>query len=591
VAMKPKNFDRFWKELKRRKVVHVITIYAATAFVILELVDMVARPLKLPDWTEALVIVLLCIGFVIAVLLSWVYDITPSGVRKTKPAGEIKHGKETTPTVSSGWKIATYVSAVIIIVLVVFNFISRENLDADISKLEKSIAVLPFKLLSGESDKQYLADGMMDAITLHLSKIKDLRVLSRTSTEQYRESGKTITEIGKELGVAYLLEGSFQKYGNDVRLIVQLIHVGKEGHVWANKYDRKWNDVLSVQSEVAQGIAGELDAVITPKEKQLIEKTPTYNLSAYDAYLQGEFYFKKFTQDDLMTAMKYFELAKERDSLYALAYAGIFKVWGGLQQMGYVSPAEAGPKAIKAALKSLLLDSTLAEVHYTLGVMETYVEWNWKAAEASFKKGIELNPNYAEARAYYSHLLNILGRSEEAMKQIEIALSLDPLNPFIKVFYGVDLIFDHKSEEATTAFQNALKIQPNYLLAIQNLAIALHLAGKYKESFEQFKLSYNSYPDVVNALDQGNTQGGYQQGFISANRVLEERFKSGYWNPTDIAGNYALAGDNDKAIEWLEKAYTLHDPNLIYLLMPHYDNLRNYPRFQALCQKMNLPIK
>jgi tetratricopeptide (TPR) repeat protein len=400
-----------------------------------------------------------------------------------------------------------------------------------------------------------------------------------------------MVEIGRELGVTYLLEGSFQKYGNEIRLIVQLIQTGKEGHVWANQYDRKWNDILSVQSEVAQAIAGELDVVITPKEKQLIEKTPTYNLSAYDAYLQGEFYFKKFTQDDLMTAMKYFELAKERDSLYALAYAGIFKVWGGLQQMGYVAPAEAGPKAIKAALKSLLLDSTLAEVHYTLGIMETYVEWNWMAAEASFKKGIELNPNYAEARAYYSHLLNILGRSEEAMKQIEIALSLDPLNPFIKVFYGIDLIFVHKYEEAIAVFQNALKIQPNYLLAIQNMAIVLHLAGKYKESFEQFKLSYNSYPDVVIALDQGNAQGGYQQGFISANRVLEERFKSGYWNPTDIAGNYALAGDNDKAIEWLETAYTIHDPNLIYLLMPHYDNLRNYPRFQALCLKMNLPIK
>ena len=172
----------------------------------------------------------------------------------------------------------------IILVLFVFNIICGGK---QTKEIEKSIAVLPFKLLSDEPDKQYLADGMMDAILLHLSKIEDLRVMARTSTEQYRVTDKTMTEIGRELGVNYLLEGSFQKYGNDIRLIVQLIKSGKEGHVWANEYDRKWNDILSVQSEVAQTIARELHTVITPEEKELIEKVPTADLTAYELYLKA----------------------------------------------------------------------------------------------------------------------------------------------------------------------------------------------------------------------------------------------------------------------------------------------------------------
>ena len=327
MAHKTNSFERFWKELKRRKVVHVITVYTATAFVILELVNMVARPLQLPDWTEAFVIVLLCIGFIIAVFVSWIYDITPAGVKKTKPVSELKHVDHKTHEVSRGWKIATYVSAVIIIALVTFNIVTRRNTYKDRMVSEKSIAVLPFKSLSDDPNNQYLADGIMDAILLHLSKIKDLRVLPRTSVEQYRGTTKVAHEIGQELNVEYLLEGSFQKFGDNARLIVQLIRARNESHIWADEYNSKWSEIFSIQSGVAQTIVKELYASITPAEKGLIEKVPTSNLAAYDLYLKASNYKNEYQKTrnirSYQNAVTFYKAALAIDSAFAKAYTGL----------------------------------------------------------------------------------------------------------------------------------------------------------------------------------------------------------------------------------------------------------------------------
>ena len=283
----------FWGELKRRKVVHVITVYAATAFVILELVNMVARPLQLPDWTEAFIIVLLCIGFVIAIFLSWIYDITPAGVKKTKPVSDIKPTDQATHEVSGGWKAATYISAVIIVALVVFNLINKRNLNDGISRHAKSIAVLPFLNESPVDSNKYFINGIMEEVLTNLQRIlKDFRVLSRTSTDQYKGPDRpTIPEIARKLGVNYIVEGSGQKYGNKFVLRVQLITGKNERHLWAKSFDREikqTTDIISIQAEIAQSIAEELNATITPAEKQLIDKAPTTSLTAYDLYKRAE---------------------------------------------------------------------------------------------------------------------------------------------------------------------------------------------------------------------------------------------------------------------------------------------------------------
>lgn len=240
MVQKSSNPENFWQELKRRKVIRVATVYAAAAFVILQLVDIVEQPMRLPDWTTGLVIVLLCIGFVISAFLSWVYDFTPSGVKKTKPVSTSKHIDKATTSTSIGWKIATYVSAVVIVALVVFNFISKRNFNAGISRLEKSIAVLPFINDSGSDSTTYFINGLMEEILNNLQKVKDFRVLSRTSTEQYKGfSIPTVPEIAKKLGVNYIVEGSGQKFGNFYRLRVQLIAARKEKHLWAESYQKE----------------------------------------------------------------------------------------------------------------------------------------------------------------------------------------------------------------------------------------------------------------------------------------------------------------------------------------------------------------
>lgn len=587
------GLKKFWQELKRRKVIRISTVYAATAFIILQLVDIIAQPLQLPSWTLSLVIVLLVIGFIIAVMLSWVYDITPMGVKKTKPVSAIMHMDKTTHAVSIGWKITTYTSGVIIVALLVYNFISRRTLDEDISKFEKSIAVLPFINDSPNEENTYLINGIMEEVLYNLQTIKNLRIISRTSVEQYRNQTKSIPEIAKELSVNYIVEGSAQKYDSIFRLRVQLIMASKERHLWAKSYEqviKEAKDIFSIQSQIAQAIAAELKAAITPLERQIIERIPTASLTAYEAYLKGQFYWRKLTPNDLETAMQYFEMAKEKDPDYALAYAGISDVWTGRRQMGIVSSAEASPKGMEAALKALALDSTLAEVHFALALMKTWGTWDWKGAESSFQKAIVINPNYAEAHAYYSHFLNIVGRPEEAMVHIDLALKLDPYNPLLKSLYGVDLLFVHKYDEAILAFQETLKMDPTAPVALGNLPAVFHYKGRDIEALELLKRKAE-IPEIKEVFNNAVANADY----IGAKRlvadILVEKSKTTYIKPTRIASNYAESGEKDKAIEWLEKAYQGHDPDLSYLLLPVYDNLRNDLRFQDLARRMNLPYK
>jgi len=492
------------------------------------------------------------------------------------------------------------IAAAIIIILLLAGIFTipalvkkRSTLSKSIT--DKSIAVLPFKNLSNDPEQEYFTEGMLDEILDRLFKIGDLKVISRTSSMKFKNSDLSIKEIAKELGVSAVLEGSVRKLGNNVRITVQLIDVGSDTHLWSEIYDGDLSDpshIFSIQSEVAQAIAGKLHAVITPQEKHLIEKIPTQNQEAYEAYLKGQFYWKKLTQNDLETALKYFELAKEKDPEFALAYAGISDVWIGLQQMGYAPPDEAGPKAMASIMKALELDSTLAQVHYSLALVRYASEWDWESGESEFLKTFAINPNYAEAHAYYSHLLNMVGRPKEAMEQIELALKLDPHNPLIKSMYGVDLTFVHRFDEAISVSREALKMDPTNPVALIALATAFHSTGRLEEALEPWK-SYccNTYKGIVHSFDQGYIKAGYVGAFSFEADTLAAQSKTNFVMPSDIAFTYAFIGNKKLALEWLETAYEVHDPGLPYLLMPIFDSLRDEPRFQEIAKKMNLPYK
>jgi TolB-like protein/tetratricopeptide (TPR) repeat protein len=398
MAGSPDKLTRFWNELKRRKVIRVISVYAAAAFVILELVDIVSPSLRLPEWTMNLVIVLLSVGFIIAVIISWIYDIHPEeGIVKTKPAQNLKEEK---PAVSNSWKIASYISFVVIVVLIVINIIPGKREKQNVI-LDKSIAVLPFMNDSPEETEMYFINGTMEAILDHLCKIKDLRVVSRTSTEQYRNNPKPVPVVAKEMNVSYILEGSGLKHGNQVRLTIQLIDALNDKHLWSETYDRPTTEIFELQSEVAQLVAREIQAVITPREKELIEKVPTSDLTAYDYYQRGyENLMVWWMNEDtlaLTQAEDLFQKALEYDPAYAKAYAELAWVYFAKHNSlkDYLSE-QWGDSLLFYADIALQFDNQLAEAYDVKGNYY-YIIGDTDKAFASERKAIEFNPNYWEA--------------------------------------------------------------------------------------------------------------------------------------------------------------------------------------------------
>ena len=339
----PNKLSQIWQELKRRKVLRVITVYAAVAFVILQLVEILAPSLRLPEWTMNLILVLLIVGFIITVIVSWIYDIKPEGgIVKTEPAHKVK--AEGIPKSSNSWRIASYISFVVIVALIGLNIIPRTG-NKEI--LDKSIAVLPFKNDSPDQE-MYFINGTMEEILDNLCKIKDLRVISRNSVEQYRNNPKPTPVVAEEMNVSYVLEGSGQRDGNNIRLTVQLLNARNDSHVWSETYYREMGQIFDLQSEIAQLVASEIEAIITPEEKELIEKIPTTNLTAWDFYQRGREELLKDPVLAIEDKTKEVEIAEdllvieplEYDSTFARAYAGLglrYTTLEGLSRANYSS--------------------------------------------------------------------------------------------------------------------------------------------------------------------------------------------------------------------------------------------------------------
>jgi TolB-like protein/Tfp pilus assembly protein PilF len=526
------------------------------------------------------------------IIIKWYLKYKEAGTGiKAKPTEEIRQEIKSTVDVKKSFQISKNriigsVSGLILLIVIVVAVLFF------IKEPEKSIAVLPFRNDSPDSTNEYFIDGTREAILDNLCKIADLTVISRTSVEQFRNTIKPIREIAKQLNVNYILEGSGQRYGNDIRLTVQLIDAVNDKHIWSSPYEGVAVNILKLQSEISEAIASELKAIITPQEKQLIQKIPTNNLEAWEAYNQGILYWRKFTPPDEEVALHYFEQAIEKDPEYALAYAGISSVWVRRGVIGAVSPEEATSKAMAAITKALELDSTRAEVYRSLAIIQMVQRWDWKDAESSFKKAIALNPNYAEAHILYGHLLIIVGRIKEAMEQDELALKLDPLNISFKAHHGFALLLSRRYDDVITIYQEVLKTDPANMYVLGNLPEAFHMVGKYKEEFEAWKSYFTtSFKDFVHVFDLVNTKADYASILNLEADTLVAQSKTKLILPTEIAFVYACAGNKDRAMDMLDRAYEVHDPNLNCLLHPGYDSLRSEPRFQDLCRKMNLPYK
>ncbi len=453
-----------------------------------------------------------------------------------------------------------------------------------------SLAVLPLANLSGDPQQDYFADGMTEELITNLAKIGSLKVISRTSIMQYRGTQKPLPQIAKELNVEALIEGSVLREGDQVRITAQLIQASTGKNLWAESYQRELRGVLVLQEEITRAIAEKVRAALTPTERTRLAGARTVNPEAYEAYLKGMQHLYKVTPQDIDSALRYFELALTRDPNYAMAHSGMALVWLFRQQMGYTAPREAGSKAKVAALKAVALDDSLAEAHNALAEVKVWSEWDWAGAEREFKRAIELNPNYADARAPYSHLLMIVHRPEEAMTEIQRAVELDPINAVFQAFRGVDLELAGRYDEAIVQFRKALKTSPGLPFAHWMLAGTYFKKGLYKESLAEVKAYYAGDDEIERALAQGYAQSGYRGAVKGTADLWAARAPKTYTLPTDVATLYAWAGEKKFALDWLDKGFEVRDPNMPYVNAdPAYDSLRSEPRFQALLRRMSFP--
>jgi TolB-like protein/lipoprotein NlpI len=455
------------------------------------------------------------------------------------------------------------------------------------------LAVLPFANLSGQGDQDYFSDGLTEELITYLgrSHLDRLGVIARTSVMRYKASDKDIGQIGRELGVDYVLEGSVRREARRVRITGQLIRVSDQTHVWADSYDRDLRQVLTLQTEIARAVAQEVGLKLGAPEPRTASGRGV-DPQAYEAYLKGRFHWYKLRPENLDTALEYFDLALRKDPTCALAHVGIALVWFSRGDCGLIAPREAFPRSRDAALKAVALDDTLAEAHDVLGLVRCCYEWDWQGAEAEYRRAIDLNPSYADARLMWADLLIATGRAREAGAELAQCLELDPLNFFFRCFFGWHLLYSNRYDEAVAQLRLTLKAEPQFPAAHLGLWGALYRQRKYPEALQEAKrfFALQGRGEIVDALDDGGGKAGYPGAMRRAAEKMVARSERSYVGALGIARVYAHAGEKDRALQWLERAYEERVPGMCHLAVAwDWHGLHGERRFQRLLRRMKLP--
>ena len=456
------------------------------------------------------------------------------------------------------------------------------------------LAVLPFANLSGNPDQEFLSDGLTQEMIAHLGRLSphSLSVIARTSVMRYKKTDTPIDQIGRELGVDYVLEGSAQREGGRVRIIAELIQVRDQTQLWSEIFEQEMSGILALQNDVAEKVVRALAITLLPSEQARLDSAHPVDPEAYEAYLKGRFHWFKLSPDHLDIAYDYFQLALEKHPDYALAHAGIASVLSSRADCGLVPPRDVLPGIRKAALKALELDDTLSEVHMILGNFRFCNEWNFPGAEAAFRRAIQLNPNNADAHFFFSDFLISMHRSEEWKGEIESALDLDPVNFFVQCFLGWHLVYLHRYDGAITQLRKVLRTEPNFASAHLGLWGAFYRSGMHEKALEEATKFFTVLGDrdVVEALTNGYATAGYTGAMRLAAETLAGRTAVTYTPAFRIARLFAHARETTRAQEWLEKAYEHRESPLVHLSIGwDWDSLQEESQFRDLLRRIGLP--
>jgi TolB-like protein/Tfp pilus assembly protein PilF len=466
----------------------------------------------------------------------------------------------------------------------------------------KSVAVLPLQNFSADPEQEYFADGMTEAVIADLTKIKAMKVISRTSVMPYKNSKKSLREIAGELHADAVIEGSVMRSADRVRITVQLIDASSDHHLWEESYERAIKDVFALQGEVAQAIARQVQAAITPEEQMRLLKKRPVDPAAYELYLKGRHIMVRGGLEDVRKAIEYFQSGLAKDPDNALIYTGLADAYIHKMSDVHESPVEATVKARAAALKALELDESLAEAHTSLASIKLFYDWDWPGAENELKRAMELNPGDALAYRVYGAYLTMMGLFPEALPYFEEARRLDPLYERNYAAEGYSYFMAHKYYEAIEQFRKSLEIEPDPMTYF-GLVLALAEKGDYAAAISEGEKAtkLDDSPLLLTSLASAYARAGRHADSERLLRQLEEMSKHqgpapawhvrpvGYICPYEVAGAYAQLGDRNQTFKWLGKAR--QSRSCMYWLRqdPRFDSMRGDPRFQELITQMKFP--
>ena len=469
------NLPALIRELRDRHVFRVLVLYVVVGSGVIEAADLLFPRLGLPEWTVQLVLGLTVVGLPMALVLAWAFELTSEGI--------VRAAAETEGTVDARKQKEGVGKA------------PAEGVDEGAAKAvdepadPRRIAILPLANIHPDRDQDYFADGMTEELISVISRIRGLEVIARTSVMAYRDTSKSVTEIGRELRVGTVLEGSVRKAGDQLRITVQLIDTQSQGHLWSEDYDREMKEIFQVQGDIARNVADALQVTLLGAEERRIERAPTDSLEAYDLYLLGRHHLSKRSDDGIRKAVEHFETATGRDPSFALAHAGLADAYV-LAGIGYAAIPDALPLARKAAVRALELDDELPEAHTSLGYVALTGGWDGQTAERELGRAIELNPSDAQAHQWFAQVALLRRRFTESVRRVDRARELDPLSVVIQDESGWPYMYmgDTRNVEIAMArFREAARMDPSFAMAQFNIGNCHEILGRLDDAISCYR--------------------------------------------------------------------------------------------------------
>jgi serine/threonine-protein kinase len=582
------KIDNFFSELKRRNVYKVAVAYAVVGWLLVQVTTQVFPIFEIPNWALRLIVLAIIIGFPIALVLAWAFELTPEGIKHTEDVdlSDKRASKKRT------WIYVTLIGAALSAALFFVGRLSAPNSGASPAVLpEKSIAVLPFENQNRDPDTDYLCDGIPESIINSLSELPKLKVMSRNSVFHYKGKEADAQTVGKELKVQTLLTGRVRQRGDSLTIGVELINAQDNSQLWGQQYSRKLADVFAVQEEIAKEVSDKLRLKLTGTEKEQLAKRPTENLKAFQYYMQGRAAAQRRTNADLLASVSYYEKALQEDGKYALAYAGLADAYANLGYYGSIAPIEGRRKAEEAARKALELDDKLAEAHAALGLVYIgFAPSNFSIGDKELRHAIELSPNLAVA--HYNLGLSFIrqGRLDEASAELMKARALDPLSSVIARAVVIPYYFKRDYVRAFELLRQANELGPA-LSATWEIGLFIR-SGSIKEAFaeiEKAKDARRNDPLLIYSAGMAYAASGKHAEALQSIKELEAIAGSSLSTAHWIAKIYATLNDKENAFSWLERGLATGALGVFYKDEPVWDPIRDDPRFEELVGKMVVP--